>query len=58
MPSEPVCKVTGSWMDVGSFYTRLVVRFMIFTAPVRNILDTTSYVIGNEVTVGLSLVKT
>jgi hypothetical protein len=25
---------------VGSFHTRLVVRFMIFTASVRNILDT------------------
>jgi hypothetical protein len=43
MPIESVCKVARSWVDVGSFHTRLVVRFMIFTASVRNILDTTSY---------------
>jgi hypothetical protein len=43
MSSESVCQVARSWVDVGSFYTRLVVRFMIFTASVRNILDTPSY---------------
>jgi hypothetical protein len=42
MPSESVCQVARSWVD--SFHTRLVVRFMIFTASVRNILDTTSHV--------------
>jgi hypothetical protein len=40
---ESVCQVARSWVDVGSFYTRLVVRFMIFTASFRNILDTPSY---------------
>jgi hypothetical protein len=43
MSSESVCQVARSWVDVGSFYTRLVVRFMIFTASVWNILDTPSY---------------
>jgi hypothetical protein len=38
MSSESVCQVARSWVDVGSFQTRLVVRFMICTAPVRNIL--------------------
>jgi uncharacterized membrane protein (DUF485 family) len=33
-----------TWVDVGSFHTCLVVRFIIFTASVRNILDTPSYV--------------
>jgi hypothetical protein len=45
MPSESVCQVARSWVDVGSFHTRLVVKFMIFTAAVRNILDTPSYVL-------------
>jgi hypothetical protein len=43
MFSESVCQVARSWVEVGSFYTRLVVRFTIFTASVRNILDTPSY---------------
>jgi hypothetical protein len=43
MSSESVCQVAHSWVEVGSFHTRLVVRFMIFTASVRNILDTPSY---------------
>jgi hypothetical protein len=43
MSSESVCQVALSWVDVGSFHTRLVVRCMIFTASVRNILDTPSY---------------
>jgi hypothetical protein len=38
MSSESVCQVVRSWVDVGSFQMRLVVRFMIFTASVRNIL--------------------
>jgi hypothetical protein len=42
MSSESVCQVARSWVDVGSFHTRLVVRFMNFTASVRNILDTAS----------------
>jgi hypothetical protein len=37
------CQVARSWVDVGSFHTRLVMRFMIFTASVRNILDKPSY---------------
>jgi hypothetical protein len=41
--SESVCQAARSWMDVGSLLKRLVVRFMIFTASVRNILETTSY---------------
>jgi hypothetical protein len=44
MSSELVCQVARSLADVGSFHTRLVVRIMIFTASVRNVLDTTSYV--------------
>jgi hypothetical protein len=43
MSSESVCQVALSWVDVGSFHTRLVVRFMIFTASTRSILDTPSY---------------
>jgi hypothetical protein len=43
MSSESVCQVARSWVGVGSFHRRLVVMFMIFTASVRNILDTTSY---------------
>jgi hypothetical protein len=40
MSSESVCQVARIWLYVGSFHTRLVVRVMIFTASVRNILDT------------------
>jgi hypothetical protein len=43
MSGESVCQVARSWVDVGSFHTRLVVRFVIFTASVRNILDKSSY---------------
>jgi hypothetical protein len=43
MSSESVCQVTQSCMDVGSFHTRLVVNFMIFTVSVRNVLDTPSH---------------
>jgi hypothetical protein len=43
MSSESVCQVTRSWVDVGSFHKRLMLRFMIFTASVRNILDSHSY---------------
>jgi hypothetical protein len=43
MSSESVCHVARSWVDVGSFHTRLVMRFMNFTASFRNILDTLSY---------------
>jgi hypothetical protein len=40
--SESVCQVARSWVDVGSIHKRLVVRFINFTALVRNILDTPS----------------
>jgi hypothetical protein len=43
MSSESVCQVARSWVEVGSFHTCLVVRFMIFTASVWNILGTPSY---------------
>jgi hypothetical protein len=43
MSSESMCQVASSWVGVGSFHTCLVVRFMTFTASVRNILDTPSY---------------
>jgi hypothetical protein len=43
MSSESVCQVARSWVDVGSSHTHLVVRFMIFTASVRSILDAPSY---------------
>jgi hypothetical protein len=49
MSSESVCQVARSWVDVGSFHTRLVVRFMNLTASVRNILDTTSYFALNKI---------
>jgi hypothetical protein len=42
MYSESVYQVARSWVDVGSFDKLLVVRFMIFTASVRNILDKSS----------------
>jgi hypothetical protein len=43
MSSESVCHVARSWVDVGSFRTRLfeVVYFAI--ASVREFLDTPSY---------------
>jgi hypothetical protein len=43
MSSESVCQDARSWVDVGSFHTFLVVRVMIFTASVLNVLDTPSY---------------
>jgi hypothetical protein len=43
MYNESVCQVACSWVDVGSFHTRLVLRFKIFIASVRNILDSSSY---------------
>jgi hypothetical protein len=42
MSSKSVCQAARSWVDVGSFHPRFVVRLMIFTASVRNILDTPS----------------
>jgi hypothetical protein len=39
MCSESVCQVTRSWVDVGSFQTRLAVRFIVYRASVPNILD-------------------
>jgi hypothetical protein len=45
MFSESVCQVARSWADVGNFHTCLVVRFMNFRASVRNILDTSSYLL-------------
>jgi hypothetical protein len=58
MFSEPVCHVARSWVNVVSFHTRLVVRFMIFTESVRNILDTPSYKVetnryGRKTSVGV-----
>jgi hypothetical protein len=47
MSTESVCQVARSCMEVGSFHKRLVVRFMIFTESVRNILDTSSYFEGH-----------
>jgi hypothetical protein len=45
MSSESVCQVARSWVEVGSFHTRLfgVVRFAI--ASVREFLDTPSYIV-------------
>jgi hypothetical protein len=39
MSSDSLCQVARRFVDAGSFHTHLVVRFMIFTASVRNILD-------------------
>jgi hypothetical protein len=52
MSSESVCQVARSWVDVCSFHTRIVARFMVFTASVRNILETPSYIIGQTATNG------
>jgi hypothetical protein len=43
MSSESVCQIARSWVDVGSFHTRLfgVVYFAIVS--VREFLDTPSY---------------
>jgi hypothetical protein len=43
MSSESLCQVARSWVDVGSFHTRLfgVVYFVI--TSVREFLDTPSY---------------
>jgi hypothetical protein len=43
MSRESVCQVARSWVDVDSFHTGLLVRFIIFRASVRNILVTSSY---------------
>jgi hypothetical protein len=43
-----VCQVARSWVDVGSSHTRFVVRFMVFKASVRNILDYASYLVMSE----------
>jgi hypothetical protein len=47
MSNDSLGQDARSWMDVGSFQMCLVVRFMIFTAPVRNILDSPLYCTGN-----------
>jgi hypothetical protein len=43
-PLDGRSQVARSCVDVGSFHTRLVERFMILTASVGNILDTPSCV--------------
>jgi hypothetical protein len=43
MSSQSSCQVSSSWVEVGSFHKRLMMRLMIFTASVRNILDIPSY---------------
>jgi hypothetical protein len=48
MSGESVCQVAHSWVDVGSFPTCSAVRFMIFTASVRNILDKPPYFRGTD----------
>jgi hypothetical protein len=50
MSSKSVCQVAHSWLDVGRFYMHLVIRFMIFKAPFRNISDTPSYSTKAELT--------
>jgi hypothetical protein len=47
MSSESVCYVARSWVDVGSFHMRSVVRFMIFASSVLNVLETPSYTDDN-----------
>jgi hypothetical protein len=44
MSNESVCQVARSWVHVGSFHARLVVRCMIFIVSVQNMLDTASYI--------------
>jgi hypothetical protein len=38
MSSELLCQDARSWEDLGSFHTRLRLRFMIFIASFRNVL--------------------
>jgi hypothetical protein len=45
MYSKSVCQVTRNWVDVGSSLTRLLMRFMNFTASVRNVLYSPSYLL-------------
>jgi hypothetical protein len=44
MSRKSVCQVAHSWVDVGSSHTRLMARFTIFTASVRNNFESPSYV--------------
>jgi hypothetical protein len=50
MSSESVCQVAHSWVDVGSFHTRLFIVFMIFTVSFLNILDIPSYLLTHSLT--------
>jgi hypothetical protein len=43
MSIESVHQVESIWVNVGSFHTRLMIRFVIFTSLIRNIVDTPSY---------------
>jgi hypothetical protein len=52
MSSESVCQVARRWVDVGSFNTRLVARFMIFKAPAQNILGTSMYTSKHDYELG------
>jgi hypothetical protein len=52
MSSKSVCQVARSWLDVGSFHTRLVAWFMIFKAPVRNILGSSLYTSDHDYELG------
>jgi hypothetical protein len=38
MSSKSVCRFASSWVDVGSFYTRLVARFVLFLQRQSGIL--------------------
>jgi hypothetical protein len=44
MSSESVCQVARSWVDVGSFHTRLFGVVYSAIASVREFLDTPSYI--------------
>jgi hypothetical protein len=43
MSSESLCQVARSWVDVGSFHTRLFLVVYFAIASVREFLDTPSY---------------
>jgi hypothetical protein len=45
MSSESVCQVARSWVDVGSFHTRIFGVLYYAVASVREFLDTPSYLI-------------
>jgi hypothetical protein len=47
--SESVCQAARSWVELVSFYTLLVVKFMIFTPLIRILKCTSEAATGNAI---------